>query len=83
MSKLIEGPISSGTKVTIVDDTCSTGNSLFHAIEAAENAGLEVVLVACILDRQQGGKKEILRRGLNFYSILEADEAGNVKINPR
>ncbi len=83
LSKLIEGPISSGTKVTIVDDTCSTGNSLFHAIEAAENAGLEVVLVACILDRQQGGKKEILRRGLNFYSILEADEAGNVTINPR
>lgn len=81
LSKLIEGPIVIGSKVAIVDDTCSTGGSLIHAIDAAREAGLEVSLVACILDRQQGGKNQIINQGLQFVSILEADETGKVKIN--
>ena len=35
----IEGPLEPGTNVAIVDDVCTTGGSLFHAIEAAEEAG--------------------------------------------
>lgn len=78
--RLIEGPLADGVKVAIVDDTCSTGGSLFHAIEAAEAAGHEVVLVACILDRHQGGSEELLRRGYRFHTILEADTDGNIRL---
>ena len=52
--QLVEGPLAPGSRVAIVDDTCTTGASLFHAIEAAEAAGCTVVKVIAILDRHQG-----------------------------
>ena len=44
----IEGPLIAGTNVAIVDDVCTTGGSLFHAIEAAEEAGCTVVKLSLI-----------------------------------
>ena len=76
--RLIEGQLTPGAKVAVVDDTCSTGGSLLHAIEAVENAGCEVVKVLCILDRHQGGSDEIRRRGYDFEALLEADAEGNI-----
>ena len=47
----VEGHLAPGSRVAIVDDVCTTGSSLFHAIEAAEEAGCGVVKVIAILDR--------------------------------
>lgn len=77
--RLIEGPLREGAKVAIVDDTCSTGGSLEHACHAAEAEGHEVVLVACILDRHQGGSEAFTARGYPFHAILEADSQGNIR----
>lgn len=71
-SKIIEGSPRSGDRVAVVDDTCMTGGSLLHAIDTVEEAGCQVVLVACILDRREGGSDAIRARGYEFYSILEA-----------
>ena len=76
--KLIEGPLAPGSRVAIVDDACSTGGSLYHAIEAAEEAGHTVVLVASVLDRQQGGSDRLRADGYAFYTVLVADAEGNV-----
>ena len=76
--KLIEGPLAPGSRVVIVDDACSTGGSLYHAIEAAEEAGHTVVLVASVLDRQQGGSDRLRADGYAFYTVLVADAEGNV-----
>ena len=76
--KLIEGPLAPGSRVAIVDDACSTGGSLYHAIEAAEAAGHTVVVVATVLDRHQGGSERLRADGYAFHAVLEADAAGNV-----
>ena len=78
--KTIEGPLASGAKVAIVDDACSTGGSLIYAVEAAETAGHEVALVACILDRGQGGGDYFRERGYPFTALLIADSAGNIEV---
>ncbi len=78
MGKALEGPVPAGARVAIVDDTCSTAGSLYMAIEAAEAAGHEVALVACILDRRQGGSDRLRSEGYPFRTILEADAEGNV-----
>ena len=75
----IEGPLREGARVAIVDDTCTTGASLFHAIDAVEAAGCHVVKVVVILDRRQGGSDELRLRGYDFSSILEATENGEIK----
>ena len=77
-ARMIEGPAPSGAKVAIVDDTCSTGSSLFHAVRAAEQAGCTVVLVAAILDRCQGGSDALRQAGYAFRALLEADGEGHI-----
>ena len=81
--RAIEGPIIHGTlsdrRIAVVDDTCSTGSSLFMAIDALEMAGSKIVKVLSILDRQMGGSREIIERGYDFQALLEADENGNIR----
>ena len=72
--KQIEGPIRSGGRVVIVDDTVTTGNSLLDAAEAAKEAGCEVVKIVAILDRLQGGSQKIRERGYDFEAILTNDD---------
>ena len=76
--RAIEGPMVSGMKVAVVDDACTTGTSLLHAIEILEKAGCDVVQVIVILDRGQGGSDEIKRRGYDFIALLEADRQGKI-----
>ncbi|MDA1035256.1 MAG: orotate phosphoribosyltransferase [Chloroflexi bacterium] len=80
MGKSIEGPLPSGVPVVIVDDACSTAGSLYLAIEAAEAAGHKVVMVACILNRNQGGSARLRADGYNFVALLEGDDQGNVSV---
>ena len=82
--RAIEGPTSGlgkGSPVAVVDDTCTTGSSLFHAIDAVEAAGYKVVKVLSILDRNEGGSDEVRRRGYSYEALLSADAEG--KITPR
>ena len=49
----IEGFSREGARVVIVDDVCTTGASTINAIEAAREAGMKVVAVVCIVERQE------------------------------
>ena len=79
--KLIEGTVRPGAKAAVVDDTCSTGGSLLHAIDAVEQAGCEVVTVLCILDRNMGGSAEIRSRGYAFRALLTATDDGAIAVS--
>ena len=79
-AQLIEGHITPGSKVAIVDDTCTTGGSLFHAIQAAESYGCEVVKVIAVLDRREGGTEELIRRGYDFVSLMAANLEGQIEV---
>jgi orotate phosphoribosyltransferase len=78
--QLIEGPLPPGSRVAIVDDTCTTGGSLLHAIRAAESAGCSVVKVLAILDRCEGGSDELRRRGYDFSALMVANPDGKITV---
>ena len=78
----IEGYFYKGQRVAVVDDTCTTGGSLFHAIESVEDEGCEVVKVLSIMDRMAGGSEELERRGYEFQSLFVANDKGEIYINP-
>ena len=80
MGNAVEGHLAEGSRVAVVDDTCTTGGSLFQAIAAAEAAGCTVVKVLAILDRREGGSEEIRRRGYDFASLLVANSAGEIEV---
>ena len=66
-----------------MDNTCTTGGSLFHAIEAAESYGCEVVKVIAVLDRREGGTEELTRRGYDFVSLMAANSEGQIEVVSR
>ena len=74
----VEGRVESGSRVVIVDDTCTSGSSIFTAIAAAEALGCQVAKVIAILDRMEGGGEELRRRGYNLLAFLEASPDGQV-----
>ena len=79
MGRLMEGPLPpSGASVAIVDDACTTGGSLFHAINAAEEAGYEVGLVLTVLDRNEGGSEAIRGQGYQFTALLAVGDDGRI-----
>ncbi len=79
-AQLIEGPLPAGATVAIVDDACTTGGSLFHAIAAAEEAGCTVGLALAVLDRNEGGSNAIRERGYRFAALLTAGADGRIRV---
>ena len=72
----IEGFLSPGAQVVIVDDVCTTGGSTITAIEAAREAGMTVAGVLCLVDREQGGRANIeaASNGAPFLTVFTATE---------
>ncbi|KGR80415.1 orotate phosphoribosyltransferase [Ureibacillus manganicus] len=70
----IEGKISEGQKVVVVEDIISTGGSSITAVEALRNAGCEVVGVVCVytynLPRAEKAFEEI---GVKYVSLTNFD----------
>jgi orotate phosphoribosyltransferase len=60
--KKIENAPGRGARVAIVEDVVTSGGSTIAAIDAAEEAGLEVVMVIPIVDRGEGGTEAIRKR---------------------
>lgn len=55
-----------GTSVAVVEDTTTTGGSLLKAIERAKWAGLNVVQVLTVVDREEGAREALAAAG---YSL--------------
>jgi orotate phosphoribosyltransferase len=74
--RFIEGPISPGEKVVIVDDVVTTGGSALQAVDRVQEFGCEVVHVVGIVDRLQGGEAAFKARGLSFSALLTIRDFG-------
>ncbi|MGC9292363.1 MAG: orotate phosphoribosyltransferase [Acidobacteriaceae bacterium] len=71
----VEGFCQAGARVVIVDDVCTTGASTINAIGAAREAGMQVVGVLCLVDRQeQNGRAavEAAAQGAPFFALFTA-----------
>ena len=73
----IEGFCREGARVLIVDDVCTTGASTINAIEAAQEAGMIVAAVVCIVEREEAnGRPAVEGRGkaAPFLRLFTANE---------
>ncbi|MGD9720607.1 MAG: orotate phosphoribosyltransferase [Pirellulales bacterium] len=74
--KYVEGPVSPGDEVVIVEDVVTTGGSSLAAIERVEEFGLKVRRVVAIIDRLEGGASAFTSRGYRFDSLLTVRDLG-------
>jgi orotate phosphoribosyltransferase len=71
----IEGKVSPGDRVVVVDDVVTTGGSTLKAIHACRQAGLEVVKVVVLVDRQEmNGRENILAEVPGLEALATRDE---------
>ena len=66
----IEGNVRPGEKIAIIDDVITTGGSTITAIEHARKSGLDIEMVITLIDREEGGRENILKYVDNIKSIL-------------
>jgi orotate phosphoribosyltransferase len=75
-NRYVEGPVSAGDDVAIVEDVVTTGGSSLQAIERVEAMGLRVTKVIAIIDRLEGGAKAFADRGHQLVSLLTIRDFG-------
>jgi orotate phosphoribosyltransferase len=75
----IEGFFREGTRVVIVDDVCTTGASTINAIEAAQEAGMTVVAVVCIVEREEANGRPAVEAAAKTAPFLRLFSANDVR----
>lgn len=68
--KLIEGKFESGDKCVIIEDVIVLGSSALETINDLRNSGLKVTEVFVVVDREQGGRKNIQNENVEVRSLF-------------
>ena len=63
-----------GDRVVLLEDVCTTGGTLITAAERVRDAGLEIVGVLAVLDREEGGREKLKEAGMELNSIFTRQE---------
>lgn len=70
----IEGPYHKGETIAVIDDLISTGGSKFEGIEKLTSAGLRVLDVVVLVNRQAGADDRLAERGLRLHAVFQLSE---------
>jgi orotate phosphoribosyltransferase len=70
----VEGGVSAGERVAIIDDVATTGGSTIAAIERARAEGLVVVKAVVLVDRQEGGMENIGQHVDTVEAVVTREE---------
>ena len=80
--KLVEGPLTPGTTVAILDDVATTGGSSLQAVAAVEAIGCKVACVIVVLDRLEGAIAAFAEKGLALRSLVTIRDLGVEPLPP-
>lgn len=72
--KQIEGAVTPGDRVVIVEDVTTSGGSAWRAVCAALDNHLKPVAVLTVVDREQGGAELFAEKKIPFYSLATMTE---------
>jgi orotate phosphoribosyltransferase len=73
----IEGILAPGNRVLLVDDLITTGLSLEKAAKALTAEGGIVTDAVVLIDRQEGGKEKLEKRGIKVHALLNMSDIAN------
>jgi len=71
------GPVGTGDRVCVVEDTMTTGGSTADAIAVLREAGVDVVQVVTVVDRSGGGAAAAMHAlGLQLTALVTPEDLG-------
>lgn len=71
LKKAIEGDLEGVQQVTIVEDVITTANSVVQVKKHVEDLGLNIIEVACIVNRGEGADYLLTYFGLHTVSLFD------------
>jgi orotate phosphoribosyltransferase len=73
-ANLIEGELSDGEAVVVLEDIATTGQSAVDAVEALRDAGAVVDRVMVVVDRQEGAAENLAEIDVELDALVTAEE---------
>ncbi|MBL8923054.1 MAG: AMMECR1 domain-containing protein [Myxococcaceae bacterium] len=73
-NRLVEGIIDPAQPVVLVDDTLATGESVFRAVDALLEEGVDVEGVVCLVRYGAGGVSRVEERGVRVEAVLDLED---------
>ncbi len=73
-SRLVEGDLSPGARVLVVEDVITSGGSVVAAIETLRSQGAVVEDVLAVIDRQSGGQERLWGVGVRLHALIRAED---------
>lgn len=73
MKEIIEGNYN-GNPVVIVEDVITSGGSVLQVIDLLEKENIKIQEVIAVLDREQGGVKNIEERGYKISTLFKLSD---------
>ncbi|PSQ02049.1 orotate phosphoribosyltransferase [Halobacteriales archaeon QS_5_70_17] len=70
----IEGRLSEGDRVVVLEDIATTGQSAADAVEALREAGAVVERVLVVVDREEGARDLLHERGVELEALVTASD---------
>ena len=75
-SKMVEGVLTAGDVVLLVEDIATTGGQVLEAARIIKEAGGTVKRIVCVIDREEGAEENITAAGYEFHSIMTKTDLG-------
>ena len=69
-SRRVEGHWEAGQRAVIIEDLITTGDSILQAVASLEAVGVQVQEAVVLIDRQQGGHKNLEAQGYRLHAVL-------------
>jgi orotate phosphoribosyltransferase len=73
-ARQVEGPVSPGDRVVVVEDVITTGQSATRAVEALRQFGASPIAILALVDRQEGGREHLEQLGVPVRALTTAAE---------
>lgn len=74
--KQLEGRLEPDDRVLVVEDVVTTGGQIIEAARVIQQSQATVVAVVTVIDRLEGGRKNIEEAGFAFSSLFTKDDLG-------
>ena len=75
--KYAEGPDLTGKKITLIEDVVSSGGAILDALQKLNEDGIHPIAIACVIDRESGGRENLANAGHKLRAVLTMTEIEN------